>query len=96
MKSNRSLTEEELQIALIKLEEEIKIIREQNSDYFDNEKNPNSIDYVLAPGLLDWTGFTENNSQFFAFNPGLSEAIRQDVIKSFIAIVNDITNSSDV
>jgi hypothetical protein len=51
MKSNRGLTEEELQIALKKLEEEIKIIREQNSDYFDNEKNPNSIDYVLAPGL---------------------------------------------
>jgi len=70
MKTNFKLTQDELQLALKRLETKIETIHEQNKEYFNNKNTPNSIDYIFSPKIVDWTGFTVNDLPFFSFNPG--------------------------
>jgi len=92
MNNNIQLTDEELQLALTKLEVRIQLIKLQKSVYFNKKGNPKSIDYILSPGIVDWTGISEYNHPFFSFNQGLSDDIKDEVIKAFIEIVNEIKN----
>lgn len=96
MKIIRNITEVELNLAFETLENEIKIIEKQNSDYFDDKNNPNSIDYIYSPQLIDWTGMSPNDISFFSFiPPSLDEDIKKSVIIAFVRIVNDIIKAND-
>jgi len=96
MKIIRNITEAELILAFERLENEIKVVEKQNSDYFGDKNNPNSIDYIYSPQLIDWTGMSSNNISFFSFiPPSLDENIKKSVIIAFVHIVNDIIETND-
>ena len=89
----RPLTEDELELAFKKLENQVKIIRENNAEYFLDVNNPKSIDYMQVSGQIDWSGLTVYNVPFISFiDQSLSEEIKKMVRQSFIDIVKDIVN----
>lgn len=93
MKINRPLTEQELNVVFFRLENEIKKIKENHSEYFKDNKNPQSIDYVQVSGQTDWTGINIFNVPFISFvDNSLSEVIKNEVRQKFIDIVIEITN----
>ncbi len=93
MKINRPLTEEEFNDVFTKLEDEVKKIEENHSEYFKDTKNPQSIDYAQVSSQTDWTGITVFNVPFISFfDKSLSEEIKNEVRQKFIDIVIEITN----
>lgn len=67
MKINRPLTEKEFNDFFTKLEDEVRKIKENHSEYFKDNENPQGIDYAQVSSQTDWTGITIFNVPLIIF-----------------------------
>lgn len=92
-KLKRVPSKDDIERAAKFLENKIPVIIEKNRIFFEENKYPKKIDYLISHSMTDGTGLITYKVPYLVFpDPWLSQDIKEDVTKTFFDSIFSIIN----